>query len=490
MQCIYVCVCRYVCILSTSRITPMMMCTHIHTHTQVKDKLNTFNLSTDHHLNNNNYEISSLPSMKNKNLTSLTLGGLDISRVQSDALPQSALPMSLIVDENDEIESKAAMSKFLSDARSIDTCSTDEISLNESPRQSVSPQQFGNLNVTLDNTPRETKISVAGVRGEESSHPSYHAEEGKGRPLSAPNTTSRSVSANAIGSNPITTVPGRMMDKRKSLDVERNKRMINIQENARVAYHYTAKRRSIKSDSLPWDSTSSHSVESMGSDASNNNNIKSSSSPGVKSPPHSILSNSSSLSGGPGGSDAAISITPLNLRHLSIEQTKEASLTQMDEIWREVEAITEYTYNNSGSVAERHLPQKHHTALPYPLVHQTDLLDGAPQEIIPDDTTTTDSGMELVESLETESVQDRFSRSEILKESDVVISVMEPVGQSTPLRVMSSLEEGGGVVTRNGPSNSSLLDTPDVDIRSGHSRNRPNSFSNKGKGIMHDMGLN
>lgn len=391
------------------------------------------------------------------------VGGLDLSRVQSDALPHSLLPSMVICDSGE-----VALPRMMADARSIDTCSTDDLdvmSATDSPRRLSSPQRIAATNGGLSRT-REFSPGVSSI-GEEDDG-ALSGTSNSRRPLSAPN---RSISAGAIGRNlqNSTTLPtassgmstgNRLREKRKSLDVERQRRIANIQEGARAAMHYSAKRRNSRPEALPRDSKSlprdsrsaslTHSIVSTSSDNDLSGsghllNFRKSSSPAMTVPQHeSSNSNASDTS----------SSTPLNLRHLSIDETREASLTQMDEIWRQVEAIGDKPSERGMYVS----------ALVDPPVAQSTGVEDDRSAVVTPNLDPKDAGMELD--------QDK-RRSEVLRESDISISVLEPIDHSTPLSKPPTLEGGA-------TGGASLLAPLRPGDHGNRLKNRPPSFSNQG----------
>lgn len=417
--------------------------------------------SSSHH---QNFDASSLATLKNR--TALHMDELDLSRVQSDALPHSLLP-SMVICENEE----TALPAMLADARSVDTCSTedlDQMSSIGSPPPSSSPQH---VEATARGPPRYREFSPGVSSMGEGEDRAFSGTSNSRRPMSAPN---RSISAGAIGHNyrTSTTLPSSsgaqqagpsadkmLWRKRKSLDVEQQRRTTNIQEGARIASEYSAKRKNSRTETVQRDSRStscSRSVVSTSSDndltGSGNVYFCKSSSPAVTLPHHESSNSTAS---------EATSTTPLNLRQLSINQTREASLTQMDEIWRQVEAI--------GDTPS----QRREYASAHPLPLRTDIEDNRNAVLSPD----LESGMESGKSF------DQDEGSEVLRESDIVISVLEPVDHSTPLRPLPPQEEGAtGGVSGMGLSmaDPSLL----VPLRAGSEGSkmkRPPSFSNHGQ---------
>ena len=386
------------------------------------------------------------------------LGTLDLSRVQSDALPQSLHPSTMVVDENSDLDSKNTPSMLLADSHSIDACSIDDVdgsSLTDSPQHLTSPS-------TVDDPPKDTKSFTT----ERDKVRNGSLDHSRGRPMSAPNrSASTSGIKSSVLSHNVMEKSGGKREKRKSLDVERQRRVMNIQEGARVALQYSAKRHSTKSDSLPRESRSSsltHSILSMDSDedvqSSSNTRIRKFSSPAFKSPLHNARSSSI------GGSDGVS--TPLNLRHLSIDQTREASLTQMDEIWRQVEAINEFRPSPDRESSD-------HTS--------TSLASGGDSG--KDTITVAPSLDKNGDGMELHSHEPHgTSQSGVIQQSDIAISILEPLERSTPLRSPPPADGcvAGGVSSTDESLESSLLSPSSAEGRQRRLRNRPTSFSNKG----------
>ena len=422
-----------------------------------------------------NFDVSSLAFLKNKN--ALPVGDLDLSRVQSDALPHSLLP-SKVICENEEV----ALSTMLADARSVDTCSTDDwdrMSAMDSPRHSASPRH--SLSPRHSASPLHMETSSRGYRRDREFSPGVSSigevegvevltSSNNRRPLSAPN---RSISTGAI-SLANRTLPAssdgplvggsseddRLRKKRKSLDVEQQRRTTNIQESTKAAFQYSAKRKDSRSETLPPRNSRSTSLSRSLVSTSSDNDLTSSgnayfcksSSPAVALPQHESSNSTAS---------EATSTTPLNLRHLSIDQTKEASLTQMDEIWRQVEAI-----GDKPSQRREYMS----TLLDPPLAVRTCVEDDRNSALSPS-LDPAESGMESFDQDE--------EQSDVLRESDIVISVMEPIDQSTPLRPHPQ-EEGATGGMGFSITDPSML-APRRTESHGNKLKRPPSFSNQGQ---------
>ena len=163
-----------------------------------------------------------------------------------------------------------------------------------------------------------------------------------GRPFSAP---TRATSDSGLPSPYATDSPTmlKIRSRRTSGEDKRQRRLANIAESARAAMTYTAIHRSKKTESLPrdhyqlhhhWRSHSgSKSVgsedELLGSSPSSVSILGKGSAPAAPTDETKTFT-----TGSPSGS--------LNLHSLSIDETRKASMTEMEEIWKLVE-------NESGS---------------------------------------------------------------------------------------------------------------------------------------------
>ena len=255
-----------------------------------------------------------------------TTGSLDISRVKSDALPQFSLPSVITCggsDVIDEGELNADIPRFMSDTRSINSSCSDSVSIGDN-RRSASPADAPLL-ATLRSERKQKEEEEEGGRSEAVGQREGHQNS---RPNSAPHCSRAAVN---VPSNTANIRVSATKEKRKSLDFERQKRKMNIQESARAAMQYSATWKTTKTDSLPRDARASSVGEFSLSTGSEEGEAHTAA--GINTT--STTSNATS----PHSRRGSVTNTPLNLRHLSIDQTKEASLTQMCEIWKEVEAI-------------------------------------------------------------------------------------------------------------------------------------------------------
>lgn len=470
-----------------------------------------------------NFDVTSMASLKNKNITSIHVGGLDISRVQSDALPHSLLPSMITCEDGvgggggEGVEFRSDLPRMLEDAQSMDTASTedtDRLSMTCSPLHAPSPLQSDSASPQLGHptspqlghpTSPQHQPLLPGERKELAPRSPAEGSSSRGgqggtsqakRPMSAPN---RSVSAGSssplhsssasggggggVGGGHVTSGHAYGREKRVSLDAERHKRMMNIQENARAALHYSAKRRSSRPEPLlqhhhrhASSTTSSSENDLSGSPAHSTTTTTTTTNPHNRhksSPPSSSSSaavhvlhqhNSSSTSESSAMPTRSLatplesSATPLNLRQLSIDQTKKASLTQMDEIWRQVEAI------GDGPSTRQPRP---------PLMSRTSNDTDESRNVVSSPSTTSDPEC----GVEYRTPFGKKQSSGVIVESDIVIAFDEPVDQSTPLRPHpSSLEVGGAAA--NGVL--SLLETPE-NVGGSKNKDRPTSFSSRGE---------
>ena len=388
--------------------------------------------------------MASAPSSKRKKLT---LGDLDLTRVKSDALPQSMHPSMVTFDKESSMFPHDTSTRF--EANSPDSQRSDSSLERESLNATTNDFTQENLSPTMKDKRGSLPLRTSS----------------NGRPMSAPNRSSSSGTISGRKSSStlphVTGTEFRMREKRMSLDVERQKRILNIHESARAALQYSANRRSSKADSLPRDSRSgslTHSILSTGSEEDiphSNTRYRKSSSPTFISPPP--LGNSSIASN---SANDGVS-TPLNLRHLSIDETKEASLTQMDEIWRQVEAIADTKSSTS--------------------YRPTKLTPNAGSDIskdgIPSLEPVNNNGIEFKRTSDAESrLEEVELEPDVLRETDISISIVEPVGQSTPLR-----RQDEGVASTSVAARSSLLDPSLIGVDRSKAKNRPTSFSSKGQ---------
>ena len=165
----------------------------------------------------------------------------------------------------------------------------------------------------------------------------------KGRPTSAP---TRATSDSVLPSPYTSDSPNllKIRSRRSSGEDKRQQRLANIAESARAAMTYTAIHRSKKTESLPRDSNQlRHWHSHSGSKSVGSEEELLGSSPSSVS----ILGRGSSAAAATTADDAKMITTgspsgSFNLHSLSIDETRKASMTEMEEIWKLVE-------NESGS---------------------------------------------------------------------------------------------------------------------------------------------
>jgi hypothetical protein len=313
----------------------------------------------------------------NFTLSPVPVGGGSLARVQSDALPLTLHADMLTLPGPSTEEAKpsnrtkfADLSDFNSTAVEIsssDSMSSSRVSVatsNQSSsaslvtsQQSVSTTAIGELHTPipshglrhyknqhfLDNSfvddilasshgDRETDPGTRGLTAAKS-----------GRPTSAP---TRATSDSVLPSRYATDSPNilKIRSRRTSGEDKRQQRLANIAESARAALTYTAIHRSKKTESLPRDQYQLHhhwrshsGSKSMGSEEELLGSSPSSVSilgKGSGAPAAPTDEAKTFTTGSPSGS--------LNLHSLSIDETRKASMTEMEEIWKLVE-------NESGS---------------------------------------------------------------------------------------------------------------------------------------------
>lgn len=190
--------------------------------------------------------------------------------------------------------------------------------------------------VSIDESAENSKIEA--VINDDGQGTVPHSKSSKTlRPLSAP---TKSLSSSNILSSKSHTLPSRisvsgtksMQEKQALLDLERKKRSNNIQTNAHVLLKYSQERRYSQTGSLPRDYQSITKYFNISDEAESNAAIRG------QSLHDSTCSPSSSTSVSTGQDDDNSLSTPLNLRHISIDETRIASLIHMDKIWRQVES--------------------------------------------------------------------------------------------------------------------------------------------------------
>lgn len=323
-------------------------------------------------------------------------GGGSLARVQSDALPLTLHAHMLTVPEPDASkgdEDYADFPDFNSIAVEIGSSMDSLASSKVSP--AASHQSTASLALSL----RSVSSSALGSQGELHAHihrgePRHHKQQsddsfitsvlapshtasnevrGLGvpvkrlRPGSAPSrATSDSVLPPISSSFSSHTTESsnllKIRNRRTSAEDERQKRLTNIAESARAARMLIASHRPRNAKSLPRDHHHQHSRNHPGSKS-------------VGSEEELLGSTSASnvLKGTVQSPDSGSPSPSLNLNNLSMDETRKASLNEMEEIWKLVEnesGSSTTSIDTSGSVAtggrgppsialERHLSPQH-----------------------------------------------------------------------------------------------------------------------------------
>lgn len=328
---------------------------------------------------------------------SLTLpvrdGGGSLARVQSDALPLTLHAHKLTVPEPDaskENEEKSDFSDFNSIAveigSSMDSLTSSKVSLTASHQSAVS----------LALSQRSASSSAVGSHGELHAHihkgdPRHHKQQSddsfitsvlapshplscemrdlgvpakRPRPGSAPSraTSDSILPPHSSSFSSYATDSLKIRNRRTSSEDERQKRLANIAESARAARMLTANRNA---KSLPRERHHQHSRNHLGSKSfgSEEELLEST------SPSNGLLKDTVTVQPTDSGSPSP----SFNLNNLSIDETREASLNEMEEIWKLVENESEGSSTSmdtsvGGSIGgrgppsialERHLSPQH-----------------------------------------------------------------------------------------------------------------------------------
>ena len=437
-----------------------------------------YNSNGDSEDQSSNFNLAPLINPKMHNFSHL--GSLDISRVQSDALPQSSLP-SMVICGGSPIaggghptgvdgEHRHGAPKFMADAHSIDTNSIEDVDgfTIDDRKSTTTGKGLPTRKLSMD------EVEVGHRNGGETSISHTHQSQ-HGRPNSAPQRSSAvsGVSQHSVASGSSVVSPSHStgsngqavsQEKRKSLDMERQKRKANIQESARVAMAYSTHFKSgSNSGSLPRNTRGHSATYSTGSGVSEEAEAAVTTPP-VTTPTSSAATN---MSGMAAAGEGASSATPFNLHSLSMDQTKQASVNQMFEIWKEVESETgcgSDFFHTHSPITSSHAAESVQKDRGAEVVTKTSASD--------DCTTIQPSSTQLAER----------QVSEVIQVTDVSISLVDPVSQSTPLpdspsqslQTSNSLLRPGQTVSATGSLESSMK-----------VRNRPTSFSNKRKSYVH-----
>ena len=324
------------------------------------------------------------PALNRLHLNLTVVPGL--ARVQSDALPLTLHADKLVVpdpeegEDGKESDNLADLPDFNSMAveigSSVDSLSSSRVSLAASNHSSAS-LAYSHHSVSSSAIGSQGELHAHIPRGDGRHHkqqsddsfitsvlaPSQGGRDnetrGQGftlvksdRPLSAP---TRAISDSVLppnGSPPSSSSSPasdslrvfKMRNRRTSAEDQKQQRLANIAESTRAALTFTAIHRSKKTESLPRDSYRlTHMHNHMGSKSVGSEEEL----VGIGSP-----GDSSMLCKGADSSMAAVdnvkvtySSSPspsFNLNNLSMDETRKASMTEMEEIWKLVE-------NESGS---------------------------------------------------------------------------------------------------------------------------------------------
>lgn len=435
-----------------------------------------------------NFDLAPLITPKFRSLSHL--GGLDISRVQSDALPQSALPSMIICGGNtstDGAEHRGAPPRFLSDAQSIDANSIEDVDgfTIEDMRRSTTPKLLESparepSGVNDSNEVAQVKEVHQTQQGRPSSAPQRCAPQ---RSSSASAITQRSTAAALVSpSHSVGNGQEAVVEKRKSIDYVRQKRSANIQESTRAALAYSSNFKVGKSDSLPREdreTSITYSAGSAGSDVGEESLTEGPSGATTSTATVSSVTSPSSASGG------SVGATPFNLRNLTIDQTKEASVNQMYEIWKEVEAGGAQVDSTGNTFFPAHSPISPPSPVPVPDQDQVDTGTKDPDHDLVDTGTKVGcNGETSPTQLSSNSEVLERQVSEVLQMTDISISLVDPVCQSTPFQTPQTTPSQPHQTSQNSSVLGRATTTPSLlstsgGLESGKKRSRPNSFSNK-----------
>ena len=230
---------------------------------------------------------------------------LDMSRVTSDALPHSLNATTIRVE-------RQGTPDFMNSVVLEVLSSPDEP--NESNRE---------IQVPIEAELTETKPSK----------PITHSNKNV-RPLSAPTKAlAASIGVPAHKSNTLPNKSNSLFKVAKERQtVERGKRTANIHSNSQILLKYAQNRQSShSSSSLQRGGQSPMQLDKLFESTNSQHKVaRGSVSPELLCSHHS----SSSIT----NDDCSSASTPLNLRHISMDETRLASVIQMDNIWRQVES--------------------------------------------------------------------------------------------------------------------------------------------------------
>jgi len=393
------------------------------------------------------------------------LSGLDISRVQSDALPQSSLPSMVIcgnigrgspghggespIHAEGFSRGTAVQPKFLADAHSIDTNSMEDM------EDCCTINDDGQKSLTLMPSESPARVSLSNKTAE-----SQHGRPGSGPPH---RTSGVEVLVSPAHSAGEAVILGEE-EKRKSQNSEQQKRTSGAQENSLIARggSLDSAGSMICKDGEEVLATPPASLTTTPS--------------GATTSMSSITSPQESVSGNPEG--LASGVTPFNLHTLTMDQTREVGMNQMFEIWKEVE--------ESEGADKKHGLFLSHSPVPSSSPQANLALDHV------DDGTKVNSAVKLPPPSQASPNLLERQRSEVLQMTDISIS-LDPVGQSTPYQTLpyqtpqATFSQSLQVVPREKlvcgatPSSTSMHLSPGGPDTTKKLKNRPTSFSNKRK---------
>lgn len=229
---------------------------------------------------------------------------LDMSRVTSDALPHSLNATTIHLDREETPNFKnSSIMEVLS-----------------SPEEPMENRKDKSLDFELINTQPSKSSSLRSTKN--------------ARPLSAPTKKAASVtSVSAHKSHTLPTKKNSLLKQTKELQsAEREKRSASIHNNAQILLKYAQNRQSShSSSSLHTDNQSPSRVSKLFEVTTDQQkSVADSGSPSLSCSHHS----SSSIT----MDEHSSSSTPLNLRHISMDETRLVSVMQMDSIWKQVES--------------------------------------------------------------------------------------------------------------------------------------------------------
>ena len=304
------------------------------------------------------------------------LGGGGLTRVQSDALPLTLHADKLTVpDPSDAGNDQSDLSDFNSIAveigSSLDSLSSSKVSLAVSHQSSAaSLAAVSQRSISSSALGSHGELHAHIPRGELRHHkqqsddsfissvlaPSRGGNDPKSlgvpvkrvRPGSAPTrATSDSILPPPLASSSSSSYASdspkilKFRKRRTSTEDEKQKRLANIAESARAALTFTAIHRSKKTESLPRDHLLHHSRNHPGSKSvGSEEEMFGSSASGGSS--NSVLERGTQTAADVKQTNSASPSPSFNLNNLSMDETRKASMNEMEEIWKLVE-------NESGS---------------------------------------------------------------------------------------------------------------------------------------------